>query len=155
MILCGLPPASTRVIPNINGVSLFNWNDPTHGALSAVAQNPWFVGSTLKTHLASALAKVSVKTEGFIPERQLPSDLKLSPSIAFRHDKFYLIVGGIGSLGLQIAIWMYRVGGMSFRFIELFRLNIPTARCPASCFDLAKRCQSTYWHQKQSIAQYR
>lgn len=109
IIMCGLPAAFARAIPSFNGVLLFNWSDPTHGALPAVAQNSWFVGNTLKTHLASAFPRVTVNTHSFTPEQQLPSDSEVLPSIAFQHDKFYLIVGGIGSLGLQIAIWMYRV----------------------------------------------
>lgn len=112
IIMCGLPTASARAIPSFDGVLLFNWNDVSHGVLPAVVQSPWLVGNALKTHLPSACSRITVNSRSFTPEQQLPSDFEVSPSIAFKHDKFYLIVGGIGSLGLQIAIWMYRVRDM-------------------------------------------
>jgi hypothetical protein len=113
VIMCGVSGASARAMPSYSGVSLFNWNDTTHGALPAVTQCPWFVGNILKTHLASAFPRVTVDKVSFTPEQQLPSNFEVSPTIALSPDKFYLIVGGIGSLGVQIAIWMYRVRGMS------------------------------------------
>jgi hypothetical protein len=46
------------------------------------------------------------------PEQLLPSHFEVSRSLALADDKFYLVVGGIGSLGLQIAVWLYRVRNM-------------------------------------------
>ena len=113
IIMYGLPDVSARAIPSVTGVLLFNWQDATHGALCAVAQNPWFVCTTFKAHMSSFLRKVTVNIGSLTPEQQLPSDFEVSSSITFKRDKSYLIVGGIGSLGLQIAIWMYRVSSTS------------------------------------------
>jgi hypothetical protein len=48
----------------------------------------------------------------FTPEQLLSPSFDVSHSLALADDKFYLILGGIGSLGLQIAIWMYRVSNV-------------------------------------------
>ncbi|KAJ7823343.1 KR domain-containing protein [Mycena olivaceomarginata] len=85
IIMCGLPAASADTIPQPEGVSVFNWNDR---ALPALGQRP------------------------LTPEQLLPSQFEVSRSLALADDKFYLVVGGIGSLGLQIAIWLYRVCNM-------------------------------------------
>ncbi|KAF9016931.1 polyketide synthase [Hymenopellis radicata] len=110
VILCGLPAPSARTLPRVDGVYVFNWEDADEGALSAVTRNPWLVGATLKAHLNCALQDVSVEGSSFPPEQLLPPSFDVSRSLALAEDKFYLILGGIGSLGLQIAIWMYRKG---------------------------------------------
>jgi hypothetical protein len=107
--MCGLPVHSARTIPRVAGVSVFNWDDADQGALAAVVQNPWLVGTTINTHLARALPNVSVDSGSLTPEQILPPTFDVSQSLALTDDKFYLILGGIGSLGLQVAIWMYRV----------------------------------------------
>ncbi|KAF8920772.1 polyketide synthase [Mucidula mucida] len=110
VILCGLSAASARTIPRIAGVSVFNWEDADQGALTAVTQNPWLVGTTINVHLTSAVQKVNVDDNLLTPEQLLPSSFDVSQTLALAEDKFYLILGGIGSLGLQVAIWMYRKG---------------------------------------------
>ncbi|KAJ7808958.1 polyketide synthase [Mycena olivaceomarginata] len=106
IIMCGLPATSADTIPQPEGVSVFNWNDR---ALPAVARNPWLVSTALNAHLTRALCKVSLDSDPLTPEQLLPSHFEVSRSLALVDDKFYLVVGGIGSLGLQIAIWLYRV----------------------------------------------
>ncbi|KAJ7622843.1 polyketide synthase [Mycena polygramma] len=110
IIICGLPADSARTIPRIPGVSIFNWEDADQGSKATVAQNPWLVGTTLSTHLGRALPDVSVDGGSITPEQLLPSTFDVSRSLALADDKFYVILGGIGSLGLQVAIWMYRKG---------------------------------------------
>jgi hypothetical protein len=109
IIMCGLPAASADTIPQPEGVSVFNWNDR---ALPAVARNPWLVSTALNAHLTRALRKVSLDSDPLTPEQLLPSHFEVSRSLALADDKFYLVVGGIGSLGLQIAVWLYRVRNM-------------------------------------------
>ncbi|KAF8149650.1 polyketide synthase [Mycena galopus ATCC 62051] len=110
IIMCGLPAESARTIPRIRGVSTFNWNDTDHGALAAVDENPWLVGTVMETHL-TRVAAVNVNYESLTPEQFLPPILDVSRSLCLADDKFfYLIIGGIGSLGLNLAIWMYRKG---------------------------------------------
>lgn len=116
IIMGGFPAASDRTIPRVPGVSFFNWDHTDQGALAAVIQSPWFVGSTLSTDLLRVLQEVDMHDDGvlnsFTPEQLLSPSFDVSHSLALADDKFYLILGGIGSLGLQIAIWMYRVSNV-------------------------------------------
>jgi hypothetical protein len=109
IIMCGLPADSARTIPRLSGVSVFNWSDADHGALAAVAQNPWLVGTTIHAHLGRNLLGLTVDGGSLIPKQLLPSTFDVSQSLALADDKFYVIIGGIGSLGLHLAIWLYRV----------------------------------------------
>ncbi|KAJ7153578.1 polyketide synthase [Mycena crocata] len=110
IILCGLPVDAARTIPRVDGVSVFNWADPQQGSLAGVAQNPWFVGTAINAHLPRVLKEVNTTGRSLTPEQLLPSSFDVSQSLALADDKFYLLLGGIGSLGLQVAIWMYRKG---------------------------------------------
>ncbi|KAF7351064.1 Polyketide synthase [Mycena sanguinolenta] len=110
VIIGGLPAESARTVPRINGVSVFNWDDADQGALASVAQNPWLVGTTIEAYLAKALAAVSVDSLSLTPTQLLPSSYDVNRTLALADDKFYLVLGGIGSLGLQVAIWLYRKG---------------------------------------------
>jgi hypothetical protein len=116
IIMCGLSADSARTIPRIRGVSVFNWADADHGALTAVTQNPWLVGTTIHAHLTPALLALNVNGGSLRPEQLLPPTFEVSQSLALTDDKFYVILGGIGSLGLQIAIWMYRVSTLVFDY---------------------------------------
>ncbi|KAJ7811280.1 polyketide synthase [Mycena olivaceomarginata] len=110
IIMCGLPADSARTIPRLSGVSVFNWSDADHGALAAVAQNPWLVGTTIHAHLGRNLLGLAVDGGSLIPKQLLPPTFDVSQSLALADDKFYVIIGGIGSLGLHLAIWLYRKG---------------------------------------------
>ncbi|KAF8195303.1 hypothetical protein K438DRAFT_802881 [Mycena galopus ATCC 62051] len=127
VVMGGLPAASDRTIPRVSGVSVFNWDDADQGALAAVTQTPWFVGSTLKANLPGVLQEVSAPEDSllnsFTPEDLLSPALDVSRSLTLADDKFYLILGGIGSFGLQVAIWMYTKGA---RHIALTSRTGPT-----------------------------
>ncbi|KAJ7351379.1 polyketide synthase [Mycena albidolilacea] len=110
IIMCGLPADSARTIPRFSGVFVFNWSDTDHGALAAVAQNPWLVGTTIHAHLGHKLLDLTVDGSLLIPEQLLPPTFDVSQSLALADDRFYVIIGGIGSLGLHLAIWLYRKG---------------------------------------------
>ncbi|KAJ7680149.1 hypothetical protein B0H17DRAFT_1138758 [Mycena rosella] len=76
-----------------------------------VRRNPCIVGdaigamnlAALKPPLGSEI--VSPSPEAHLPRNPLPVHAPL-----FKSDKSYLLVGGIGSLGLHIAWWMYQRG---------------------------------------------
>ncbi|KAJ6494580.1 polyketide synthase [Mycena sanguinolenta] len=114
IIIGGLPDASDDTIPRVPGVSVFNWDHTDQRAVAAVAANPWFIGSTLGAHLLPILTEARLLEDdllnSFAPQQLLPPSFDLSQSLALADDKFYLIIGGIGSLGLQLAIWMYSKG---------------------------------------------
>ncbi|KAF7358619.1 Polyketide synthase [Mycena sanguinolenta] len=110
IIMGGLRAEFARTIPRINGVHVFNWDDPDLGALATVAQNPWLIGTTIEAHLRDVLPALGVDSLQLTPAQLLPPTFNVSKSLTLADDRFYLIVGGIGSLGLQLAIWMYRKG---------------------------------------------
>ncbi|KAF4618329.1 hypothetical protein D9613_011586 [Agrocybe pediades] len=90
---------------------LFNWDDPSLGLKSIVKLNPWIVGDSLgrASDLISHLPLPSAV------RAQTPMDLvDLTQSeiedLLFDHMKTYLLIGGIGSLGLHVALWMYEQG---------------------------------------------
>jgi hypothetical protein len=86
---------------------LFNW---TEDVLAIVNSNPSLVGHTLRTHLSDLLAlSPPVTPSSHHPDHIILTGYELSRSVAFSPDKFYLIIGGMGSLGLQISIWLYKV----------------------------------------------
>jgi hypothetical protein len=108
VVLFGSSPASLRGI-NLaqTGVHLFNWNED---ALNVLNNNPRLVGESIRTHLSGLLPPLPlVSSSSYIPEHVIPADFEHSPSVTFSHDKFYLVIGGLGSLGLQISIWLYKV----------------------------------------------
>ncbi|KAJ7842961.1 polyketide synthase [Mycena olivaceomarginata] len=114
IIIGGLPAAADCTIPRVPGVSFFNWDHADQGALAAVTETPWLVGSTLSADLPRILEAIRLPDGGlldsFPPEQLFSSSFDVSRSLALVDNKFYLILGGIGSLGIQLAIWMYGKG---------------------------------------------
>jgi hypothetical protein len=96
-----------------NNGKMFFWNHPTTGLLARLEQEPWVIGDALK--LASDLQLWHDMRQPLHSPLSLvpspPAAGAMIPSIAslFRGDKAYMLVGGIGSLGFQVALWMYEV----------------------------------------------
>ncbi|KAF9541628.1 ketoacyl-synt-domain-containing protein [Agrocybe pediades] len=93
----------------------FFWNDSTLGISKNVKINPWFVGDSLRTGMDlidSAIAKsmqhgvsYSGSPQDFIDHSKVEVE-----DLLFDHSKTYLLIGGIGSFGLHVALWMYEQG---------------------------------------------
>ncbi|KAK0461849.1 KR domain-containing protein [Desarmillaria tabescens] len=99
---------SIRSICDFVGASLYLWDDPVNGILEEIKRNPWTVSDIFDILLDTNFPP-SVLSGSF----QTPSDLVAARAIKFclfREDVFYLLHGGIGSLGLQVALWMYQKG---------------------------------------------
>ncbi|KAJ7131944.1 hypothetical protein C8R46DRAFT_1235721 [Mycena filopes] len=88
------------------------WNTPSTSA--EIRRNPWIVGDSLAQmagldlHARSNLLASSLRPEDLVSQALLaktPVQLPL-----FSATKAYLLVGGIGSLGLRLALWMYQHG---------------------------------------------
>ncbi|KAK7039743.1 polyketide synthase [Favolaschia claudopus] len=131
VIIGGLPIDFAATVTQSNCVSMFNWDHPVKGALSSIAQNPWLVGVTIETYLHQSLASVSTDSNTLSPEHLLPETFDVTQSLILADNKFYLILGGIGSLGLQIAIWMYQKGARHIALTSrtgILRLSGPQNR---------------------------
>ncbi|KAK0447900.1 putative polyketide synthase [Desarmillaria tabescens] len=98
---------SVRSICDFLGASLYFWDDPVSGTREEVGRNPWVVSDAFKDDFEfPSLLLVPPRTPLNIVETM---EQKLDPCL-LRPDVFYLLQGGIGSLGLQIALWMYEKG---------------------------------------------
>ncbi|KAI0917633.1 Type I Iterative Polyketide synthase (PKS) [Taiwanofungus camphoratus] len=88
---------------------LFLWNHPRQGIASTLATDPWSIGDALKcafannAHLMTPFQRPSDFLSPYPTEVPLVADL-------FNPAKSYLLVGGIGSLGVKVALWMYQRG---------------------------------------------
>lgn len=96
--------------------SLFAWNDSQSGIPCVLERKPWLVSEALEA--TTPLLMNGLNTDG-LSELASPRQLldQMSPRAAFTlateslfdGSRAYLLVGGIGSLGLYIALWMYQV----------------------------------------------
>ncbi|KAG1732311.1 hypothetical protein EDB19DRAFT_1912149 [Suillus lakei] len=89
----------------------FPWKHPTKGLQSLLTCDPWLIGHAIR------LGSNIVGNELKIPMRTLSEIITAKPGDPvpvkkrlFSDKKAYLLVGGVGSLGLQIAQWMYKKG---------------------------------------------
>ncbi|KAK7044311.1 polyketide synthase [Favolaschia claudopus] len=130
-IMGGSPNDFAATVAGSNCLSVFNWDHPSQGALSSVARDPWLVGATIQKYLHQSLASVSIDSNTLVPEQLLPETFDVTQSFNFGRQQFYLILGGIGSLGVQIAIWMYQKGARHIALTSrsgILRLSGPKNR---------------------------
>ena len=97
------------------------WNDAEEGLTGIIANEPWVVGDALRASLKYHNTRATPPIPIIRPSQLLPSEsssASLSVSL-FDAQKSYLLIGGIGSLGLYMALWMYKVlGFISSRRIQ-------------------------------------
>ncbi|KAF8990610.1 hypothetical protein BDQ17DRAFT_1393106 [Cyathus striatus] len=91
-------------------IPMFFFNDEFNGLLRMVNADPWSVSETLQTILPLLPSLKNVEGVSVDPMTLLPEKPVVIHSDLFNGTKSYLIVGGIGSLGLQVALWMYQNG---------------------------------------------
>ena len=95
------------------GGSIVLWNHPDDGVAAITANRPWHLGSALRyavTHQHSH--SVSYTPALSIIER-IPQAASSAQAL-FDAEKSYVLVGGIGRLGLQVALWMYEVRFLTY-----------------------------------------
>ncbi|KAJ7046120.1 putative polyketide synthase [Mycena alexandri] len=88
------------------------WNGPT--LARQIQTNPWVVSDALSAlHHLDLTRMRDVGLTSPTPDAYLaltsPSPLTLRTPV-FKHHRSYLLIGGVGSLGLSIALWMYENG---------------------------------------------
>ena len=97
------------------------WNDPEEGVAGITTKQPWILGDALRASLEYHHTHGTPHASLSRPLQFLPPDISTASSSVnlFDSHKSYLLVGGIGSLGLYMALWMYKVlSFISFRHIR-------------------------------------
>ncbi|KZT71132.1 ketoacyl-synt-domain-containing protein [Daedalea quercina L-15889] len=99
-----------NIVYELQPGKIFQWDDPSTGVAQVMAEDPWAIGDALKLVL-SLPADSSIKSVSPIEllNTALPVEVPVMSTI-FDPDKAYILVGGIGGLGLPIAYWMYNNG---------------------------------------------
>jgi hypothetical protein len=93
---------------------LFMWSHATSGIVATLRAQPWLIHDAVRyavnNPLFGALSKVPVVPPlQVIAARPAPGLQVDSDRHLFHSTKSYLLVGGLGSLGIDIAWWMYEV----------------------------------------------
>ncbi|KAH9918099.1 ketoacyl-synt-domain-containing protein [Fomitopsis serialis] len=99
-----------RTVHRLQPGKVFQWDDRSTGVGRILAEDPWAIGDALKL----ALSNPTSFTEVFTPPIDAldivrPTDVCFVDTI-FAPDKVYILIGGIGGLGLPVAYWMYQNG---------------------------------------------
>lgn len=91
---------------------LYLWNNENQGLAETLKRDPWYIAHALEVAVQSVSAgyearstSVSIADAVPVPKGTLVSD----QSPLFDPHKAYLLIGGIGGMGIQIAQWMYEV----------------------------------------------
>ncbi|CCM00168.1 uncharacterized protein FIBRA_02196 [Fibroporia radiculosa] len=89
---------------------IFLWNDGDTGVAGILNTDPWVVADALKCGISVATSNEKFRSpHELLGEVPMPFRIPLTDG-AFDPKKSYLHVGGIGSLGFRIALWMYEKG---------------------------------------------
>ena len=89
------------------------WNHPDDGIPAIAANRPWHLGSALRY----AVTHQHSHSVSYTPSLSIIEHVPQAASSAqalFDAEKSYLLVGGIGRLGLQVALWMYEVRSLIY-----------------------------------------
>ncbi|KAJ3744032.1 hypothetical protein DFH05DRAFT_1550591 [Lentinula detonsa] len=86
--------------------SVFVWDDAATGLATELSRNPWLIGDIISEFFAH---HGPIMETSPVPAKSNVTDIKTTKSL-FRADRSYLLVGGIGSMGMKIALWMYENG---------------------------------------------
>ncbi|OBZ73483.1 Nonribosomal peptide synthetase 14 [Grifola frondosa] len=104
--------AEIQILKDIvaRGGELLLWNQADQGVARLLNIDPWLVGDALRC----AMNLCAGVTQPLYRPLQLanvtvPQEVPVTTDL-FNPAKSYLLIGGIGSLGLQIALWMYQKG---------------------------------------------
>jgi hypothetical protein len=92
----------------------FGWADQATGLSISIRKTPWLFGDAIQDALEAGLApKLTPVTvnPALVFVQNAPSLGKFVPCVAslFNGEKAYVLVGGCGSLGADVAYWMYKV----------------------------------------------
>lgn len=92
---------------------VYYWNDEKYGLAQSLKRDPWLVSLAIETilqvipdDLPTLSAPAAIQESVSIPQGSSVIDRTL----LFDPRKTYVLVGGIGGMGVQMALWMYENG---------------------------------------------
>lgn len=94
--------------------SSFFWNDSSSGLNAVLSKNPWIFSDNAASIInalcfEAAVAEASLSSISTIISHAGKIDEPIVVPPMFDPNRVYLLVGGIGLLGIRIALWMYQV----------------------------------------------
>lgn len=112
VLSASLDPQETRTLRSIAAPRhgrVFLWNHREEGLLGQV--DPWGLGDAIRVAMQFLQTHRGALLTYSPPSQLLPTTPGVVPvqTQLFDPKKSYLLIGGIGSLGLHIALWMYEV----------------------------------------------
>ncbi|KZW01287.1 hypothetical protein EXIGLDRAFT_830237 [Exidia glandulosa HHB12029] len=120
VVLCGYTDAAKLAIARellVDSGTLFSWNHSADGIPGILKHRPWAIASALSTMLPLVINHIAALP--LLPyEPPVEILRRVSPAATAGHvreelfdpHRAYVLIGGIGSLGAQIALWMYKHG---------------------------------------------
>ncbi|KZV87149.1 ketoacyl-synt-domain-containing protein [Exidia glandulosa HHB12029] len=120
IVLCGYTDAAKLAIAGellANPGTLYPWNHVTDGIPGVLKHSPWVIGNALSAMLPLVGDHI-VECPLLVYDAPVEILRRVSPAAIagpvhaelFDSHRAYVLVGGIGSLGVQIALWMYKHG---------------------------------------------
>jgi hypothetical protein len=117
VILSGYSDAASNkslaVALKTNGRMLV-WSDAANGVSRYLRQEPWVIGDAFRHAMATGLlgevdGVPATPPLALVREPPAPGQLVSSSRSLFDETKAYLLIGGIGSIGVNVAHWLYEV----------------------------------------------
>ncbi|KAI0068636.1 hypothetical protein BV25DRAFT_1910396 [Artomyces pyxidatus] len=104
-------PGSIQTLKSVvsSDARVFLWNHPDTGIDWVFSHDPWLIGDALRLAIKAGGASHPVPFKRPIDLVDNPSP-KLDMQAILSPHKWYMLVGGVGTLGIQIALWMYQMG---------------------------------------------
>lgn len=89
---------------------IYVWDDATNGLQGVISSDPYAIGDALNK-VVPILPTIpsNIKEISREPIQYLSQEATVTSKALFDSEKVYLITGGVGSLGIQCAMWMYQV----------------------------------------------
>lgn len=126
------------------GGKVFYWSDAELGIPAIQKADPWMVGDALHVTAQRATVQGSYVAPLEIAGVDLTKDVEVRSQL-FSSEKTYMLVGGIGSLGMEIAHWMYKV---SLRDSSGLLPNIAIYRMGHATLCLRLVQEETVWQRR-------
>lgn len=113
MIVSGASDDEARLLSSAlctTAVQVCMWRKTASTLETFLNDHPWFISNTLRSSLPISNRGHHFSSPILLHPRELiPNGARILPTSLFNPSKIYLLVGGIGSLGLALSVWMFQV----------------------------------------------